>query len=374
MAVGTGMLALPVTTSFAGFFPAIIFMLICWFFMLMSGFMVVDVTLAFEGTPNFVTMTRKTLGPMAKNVTWILYLLLFYSINAAHILGSIPLFSNFLPFWASSLLLVFLSFGFVYKGTKAVDGLNRLMLLGVGISYAMLIIFLPRHIHAENLLHFDLKPIFMTIPVLFIAFGFQNLVPTLVTYLDRDGRKTKWAITLGTFLPFLVYSVWALLVMGVVPREGAISLAEAYHKGQPATIPLIELLQNRWISLGANLFTFFTLIASYVAISLGLVDFLADGLPLQRFRFKRAISTLLAFLPPLLFVYIYPKGFFLSLDYAGIFAAILVGVLPCLMASKLPATSFWKTPKGNSLLFLVLIFFLLTIGIEVGWKMGFFHL
>ncbi len=373
MAVGTGMLALPVATSFAGFFPALLFMLICWFFMLMSGLMVVDVSLACEGKSNFITMSMKTLGPLARGITWFLYLLLFYSINAAHIYGSIPVFLHWIPAWASSILLVVLSFGFVYAGTRVVDAVNRLILLGVAISYGMLIIFLPPYIHPQYLFHFDLQPIFLTIPVLFIAFGFQNIVPTLVSYLDRDGRKTKWAITIGTFLPFLIYALWAFLVMGVVPLDGTISLSQAYLKGEPATIPLMDLLQNKWISIGANFFTFFTLIASYIAISMGLVDFLLDGLSVARYRFKRELCCALAFLPPLLFVYLYPKGFFISLDYAGIIAAILMGVLPCLMAWNLKTRSFWKTGKGKFLLVVVLCFFILTIAMEIGLKMGFCH-
>jgi tyrosine-specific transport protein len=373
MALGTGMLALPVTTAFAGFFPSIFMMFIGWFFMLITGFMIVDVSLSFEKETNFISMTEHTLGSFAKVISWILYLLLFYAVNAAHILASIPLFSFILPSWASSLALVLITIGFVTYGTKATDLLNRLIITGVGLSYLLLIFLVPSHVSLERLLHFDFKPLLLILPVLLISFGYQNLVPSLVTYLNRDGRKTKWALFFGTLIPFCIYIFWEFLIMGSIPLEGDVSLSHAYIKGEIATIPLMKIISTPLIILGSSGFTFFTLMASYLGISLGLVDFLIDGLHLKQHRRKRYISSLLAFLPPLLFVYLYPQGFFLSLQYAGILAALIVGVLPCLMVLKTPSLSFWHTKKGKGFLLLVLSFFLFSILLQILLKAGFFQ-
>jgi tyrosine-specific transport protein len=368
MAIGTGMLALPVITSFAGFFPSLFIMLCCWFFILMTGFIIVDVSLAFEKETNFISMAERTLGSFAKKISWVVYLLLFYAVNAAHILGSIPLFSFFLPFWASSLALVALCIGFVYYGTRATDILNRFVIFGLFISYGILISLLPSHIVLDRILHVDFKPILFTIPVLLISFGYQNIVPSLVTYLKRDGKKTKWALGIGTLLPLLIYAFWQFLVIGSVPLEGKISLAHAYFKGEPATIPLMNLFPTPLLTLGSSGFTLFTLLASYIGISLGLVDFLIDGLKLKTHRYKRAIGCLLAFFPPLFFVYLYPEGFFRALQYAGILAALFVGLLPTLMAWKLPVFSFWKTKKGKGLLLVVFLFFLSVILLDILFK------
>jgi tyrosine-specific transport protein len=373
MALGTGMLALPVTTAFAGFLPSLLVMFVGWLFMLMTGFMIVDVSLTFEKENNFISMTQKTLGSFAKAISWGIYLLLFYSINAAHILASIPLFSLFLPPYIASFALVLLTIGFVIWGTKATDFLNRFILIGVAISYAVLIFFIPPHVKMERLLHIDFKPLFVTLPVLLISFGYQNLVPSLVTYLKCDGRKTKWALFLGTLIPLCIYVLWEFLILGSIPLKGDISLAHSYSKGEIATLPLMKLIPSSWIGFGSGGFTFFTIMASYLGISLGLVDFLIDGLRLKNPRFKRVFGAFFAFFPPLLFVYFYPEGFFMSLHYAGIFAAIIVGVLPCLMIWKSQQISFWKTKKGKVLLFFVLIFFLFAIFLQILFKAGFFQ-
>eukprot|EP01066_Platyproteum_vivax_P002681 Platyproteum_vivax@DN1330_c0_g1_i1.p2 len=47
---------------------------------------------------------------------------------------------------------------------------------------------------------------------------------------------------------------------------------------------------------------------------------------------KGKISLLvLMFMPPLLFALFYPSGFVVALGYAGVFVAILYGILPTLM-------------------------------------------
>jgi tyrosine-specific transport protein len=341
--------------------------------MLMTGLMIVDVSLSFEKESNFISMSQKTLGSFAKWISWVLYLLLFYAVNAAHILASIPLFSFFLPTWASSLALVLITIGFVTYGTRTTDLLNRFILIGVGLCYALLIILIPSHVQLKRLAHVDFKPLLLTIPVLLISFGYQNLVPSLVTYLKRDGRKTKWVLFFGTLIPFCIYALWEFFIIGAVPLQGEISLAKAYISGEIATIPLMKIISSPWISIGSSGFTFFTLMASYLGISLGLVDFLIDGLHLQAHRFQRPIGSLLAFLPSLLFVYIYPEGFFFVLQYAGILAALIVGVLPCLMALKLSKQSFWQTRIGKGLIFFVLSFFLFAILLQVLLKTGFFQ-
>jgi amino acid permease len=61
----------------------------------------------------------------------------------------------------------------------------------------------------------------------------------------------------------------------------------------------------------------------------------------------------------------YPQGFIKALDYAGIFVALLLGILPCLMVLRGRKVhnehAPYKVKGGKSLLFLVMAFYLVVI-------------
>src|SRR3990167_3208262 len=86
--IGAGMLALPVMTAFVGFFPSILIFSVCWLFMLMSAYFFLDVNLTFKGEANFISMVQSTVGKWGKIFSWIVYLLLLYSLTAAYISAS----------------------------------------------------------------------------------------------------------------------------------------------------------------------------------------------------------------------------------------------------------------------------------------------
>jgi tyrosine-specific transport protein len=57
--------------------------------------------------------------------------------------------------------------------------------------------------------------------------------------------------------------------------------------------------------------------------------------------------------PPLLFVYACPRGFLLALQYAGVFVAIVLCILPALMAWRLP--QFRTAPRRSLLIAVILV-------------------
>ena len=133
--------------------------------------------------------------------------------------------------------------------------------------------------------------------------------------VTNDVKKLRLTLFIGSLIPFLVYIVWEFLILGVVPLP---DLAAAWAAGESGVAPLSHLLQNPWIGGVASLFSFFAIITSFLGVSLSLSDFLTDGLKMKRFSFGREFSSLLTFVPPLFFVYTYPRGFILALQYAGI--------------------------------------------------------
>ena len=348
--IGAGMLALPVFTGFMGFVPALIFLGLCWLFMFVTAMLFLQVNLSLDGEPNLVTMAEKTLGVWGKAFSWVVYLLLLYSLTAAYIAACSPLFVNaaatllgvpvpdaFGPFP----LLIF--FGIIiYLGTKTVDYLNRFLMLGLVLSYFLLVIFLPQHVQGNLLQHVDFQASWLAVPMMITSFGFHIIIPTLTTYMRHNVARLRWMVFVGSVIPLLVYVLWEILALGIVPITGDNGLANAFEHGLKASEPLSKLIHNPTLSLGISFFSFFAIITSFLGVSTSLSDFLKDGFKLKKTSGGKALACLLTFIPPLIFVLFYPRGFLTALQYAGVFVALLLGLLPALMAWRLNRTYFKK--------------------------------
>ncbi len=365
--IGAAMLAIPVVTSFGGFFPSFLLLGFCWLFFFFTAWLFLDLNLACPGDVNLISMVGRWLGPVGKAVCWVTYLLLLYSLTAAYIAGSAPLFLNAinwltgwdLPSMAGQIPLIVLFGIFVYLGTRSVDRINRLLMIALVLSYTLLIGALPSRMQPSLLLHTDFSAIWIAVPVLFTSYGFHIIIPTLTTYLNHDIKKLRLTIFLGSLSSFLFYLIWEFLVLGTVPLDG---LIVAWNQGETGAAALRTVISSSWIGLAANFFSFFAIITSFLGVSLSLSDFLADGLKMKRYTWGREFACLLTFIPPLLFVHTYPRGFLLALQYAGVFVAILLCILPALMAWKLPR--YRSFPRRSLLVFVILVsLFAISLGI-----------
>jgi len=92
--IGGGVLALPITTGLAGFFPSTLLMIALWLFMMLTAYYLLEVNLRLPGESNLISMTRKTIGKGGEWVAWIAYLLLLYSLLSAYMLGCSQILSD----------------------------------------------------------------------------------------------------------------------------------------------------------------------------------------------------------------------------------------------------------------------------------------
>lgn len=361
--VGAGMLGLPVITAFAGFWPSTMLFIICWLIMLATAFLFLDVNLSISGETNFISMAEKTLGGTGKLFCWIFYLLLLYSLIAAYLAGSVSFFVQVIahftgytpPEWMVSFALPVLFGGFIFLGTSGVDYINRLLMIGLIISFICLAAVIPTHFNYTLLEHYDPPALFIAVTVLFTSFGYHIIIPSLTTYMNRDRRKLQITLLFGSLIPLVIYLTWQLLVQASVPSSELIS---AWKDGEPATTPLSKLLQSPIITYSARLFSFFAIVTSFLGVSLSLSDFLIDGLKIKRSWKGRLSATFLTFVPPLIFVLLYEKGFYFALQHAGANVAIILGILPACMAWTLKEDQFqfYQSWKYRFILITILIF------------------
>lgn len=337
--IGAGMLGLPVLSAMAGFFPSLLIFILCWLFMVTTGLLWLEVNLWFKEDVGIVTMAEKTLGLPGKGVSWFVFLFLFYSLIVAYIAASGSLVSDFLesnfsmllPNWIGSLLFSVLFGILIYFGTGAVDWFNRLLMLGLVLSYFALVLAGAKHVKPSLLTHQNWAAASLAIPVVIVSFGFHNLIPSLTTYFKGQVKPLIGAIFIGSAIPLLVYLIWEWLILGIVPLE---DFKGALDQGEMATHALKNAVGSSWILDVAEAFAFFAIITSFLSVALSFVDFLSDGLAIKKTAQGKVLLITLVLGLPFICALLYPTIFLIALNYAGFGALILFGILPALMVWK----------------------------------------
>lgn len=371
--IGAGMLALPIVTGEGGFLPSLGIYLLCWAFMSCTGLLLLEVCLTLSPDANLLSMAGAYLGRAGKAFTWILYLFLFYCLSIAYISGGGSLLLGWtkldLPSWAGGALFVLVFAPFVYFGARAVDRINWILMAGLVLSYIVFVLFGATHVSFSNLKTFDWPMSLKALPVIFTAFSYQGVIPTLATYMKRDAKRLRIAILCGTTLAFLIYIIWEFLILGIVPVDGPMGLADANRQGLTAVAPLKEHIGVGAVYAVGQSFAFFAITTSFLGVTLGLMDFLADGLCFPKLGVRRFFLALLTFGPPLFVALTYPTIFLKALGYAGgIGCALLLGFLPALLAwiaRRQHPEGLVLLGGGRKLLVFLFLFVALELAMEV---------
>ncbi len=377
--IGGGMLALPVSTAGAGFTNSIFFLIFCWLIMTIGALLILEVNLRLPAGSNMVSMAKSTLGLPGQIIAWLTYLFLLYTLLSAYISGGSDVFDGLLqrlhynlPAWLTSLLFTFFFSLIVYAGISAVDYVNRGLMFGKLGIYLLLVIIISPHVDLSSLRGGSAQAITGSLMILVTSFGFASIVPSLRDYFKDDITTLRRVILIGSLVPLICYIIWDAVIMGVVQRggeNGLLALMNSNHATSGLTEALSDVVQNTWITGFFGFFTSICMITAFLGVSIGLFDFLADGLSLRKTGLQGKWVLALTFLPPLAIVLINPGIYLHALSYAGVCCVILLLLLPSIMtwrARKLDTNqNSHMVPGGNFTLILVMIIaiFLLTIAV-----------
>lgn len=384
--VGAGMLALPMVSAGVGFTVATLLLIAFWLLMTITGLYTLEVNLAFPPYANsFSTMSAATLGSMGRCITWLCTLLLLYSLTAAYISGNGSLINYLIelifhfktPQIVDASVFILVMGGIVYWSTSAVDYCNRLLLSFKGILLVgTLVLLMPQvdwiNITRQSQENFG-KYFWPMIPIFLCSFVFQLIIPSLSNYLDRRPKELKLTIILGSTITLIIYWLWLLVTIGIVPWIGEYSFT-SLNSSNGSVGEFIKIIysfanNNKWVTISINSFSNIAVPTSFLGVTLGLFDFLADGFKRPNTHFGRLQTALLSFIPPFIFAVFYPNGFILALKYAAFFATILVVILPPLMAMNLRKNKEFISPYrvfgGRYLLVLVIAIGIILFGAQI---------
>jgi tyrosine-specific transport protein len=345
-AIGAGMLALPMVTSEMGFYYAIVLFVAGYVFMLLSSYLLLEANFYSRITDaNIISMARERLGVVGQVSAWIFFLLLLYSVAAAYISAGGALMGQVLqehvfastPIWVGMLVFM-IAFGFiVIFGLQSVDILNRILITVLVGAFIYLMVHIAPKVDPSHFQTGQAIYIWAVIPVVILSFTSSIIIPSLKNYLNNDVKKLSKIIWIGNLVPLIFYIIWEIMIMGVLPLQGDVGLAaveKSTHPVNALTYTLQSSMGIGGIASAVVIFSFCALVTSFLAVSVSLVDFLADGFRIKKNAVGRIYLALMAMMPPLLFALFFPKGFLIALGYAGVFVAILYGILPALMVWK----------------------------------------
>lgn len=330
--IGAGMLGIPLVTSLAGFLPSVVMTLAVWLFMLLTGLILLEVTLPLKGGSNFLYIAEKYLGKGGKLITGFLFIFLYATLMVAYFSASGNLISQLLsPFFQISVrtaLLLFFTVVFVIivKGPKMIDRANLMMSLLMFSFLLALFCFTAGFVKGDQLVQSNWGSIVFSAPILFSAFGFHNIIPSLVTYRKKNVYELRLAIILGTTLPMLIYIAWQWLIIGSV-SQGTLLLVR--DQGLPITMALQNLSSFPYITIFGQCFALLAIITSVFGVGFSLVDFLADGLKRKSVGKDRFWISFIALSLPAVFALNNPAIFHKALSVAGgVGEALLNGFIP----------------------------------------------
>jgi tyrosine-specific transport protein len=344
--IGAGMVALPVAAAQENFFISLALLFLSWLVMSFGAFALLEATLWFGKDKNIVSIAKATLGVPGQVLTWIIYLFLLYSLLCAYISGISDVVHVILwgmglhsPHWLEIILSVIILGAVIYHGIRCVDFLNRGLMSVKFIIYLVIAVVITGNINPVHLTDGSSAIHLSTVMVMISSFGYAIIIPSLVDYLDRDAPLIRKVVLIGSFIPIIIYALWIAIIQGVIPRSELIQIASNGRTVAELISAMQHYTGTAWLAIVANVFMSICAFTSFLGVSLSLVDFLADGINVNKRSGKGWIVYVLTFLPPLLIVMVDPNIFVKALSYAGIFCVILLIILPLAMVL---AGRYWR--------------------------------
>lgn len=370
--IGAGMFSLPVVMSGAWFFWSMAALVFTWFCMLHSGLMILEANLNYAPGASFDTITRDLLGKgwnviNGLSIAFVLYILTYAYISASgsiihHTLGEMNIvFSPRLAGFLFALVVAFI----VWLSTRAVSRMTAIVLGAKVITFFLTFGSLLGHVEPATLMNVaEQSPsyapyLLMTLPFCLASFGYHGNVPSLMKYYGREPKIIIRCLVWGTLIALGLYVIWLLGTMGNIPRQDFIAIAEKGGNIDVLVQALSGVLNSPSLNLLLVIFSNFAVASSFLGVTLGLFDYLADLFGFDDSPLGRLKTALITFLPPMAGGLIWPNGFLYAIGYAGLAATIWAAIVPALLARA--SRQRFGSPRyrvwgGNGMIVLILLF------------------
>ena len=382
--IGAGMFSLPVITSGAWFGWSLVLLLVGWYCMYSAGLYLLEANLRHREGASFDTMAQATLGNTGRLINGLAVGFVCYILTYAYISGGSSIIAHTLQSVAgihvsselAGTLFALVLGSIVVFGPMAVDKATTIMLGAMVIAFLGFSGGLMGSVSTDNL--FNGLPLSETSPfalsmISFIAvsFGFQTCVPSLTGYMKRDSASLKSAILIGSVLTLAFYLVWQLVILGNLSRDQFPAIIAAGGNIGDLVLALEQTGLNMSTSKMLQLFSHLAVATSFMGVSMGLFDYIADFFGFSNDLQGRLKTAAITFVPPTVLGVMLPNGFIAAIGFAGIGAVTFSVLSPVLMAVKgRSAKDEFQVSGGKPRIALVFGFGLTVLVLEVINLMG----
>lgn len=350
-AIGAGMLALPLTSAKQGFLGSAAFMMGVWLLSYLSAVNLVDINKKMKIGVTFPQIARESLGVWGEKITYFVFAIMHFALLAAYTDGAGQLLAKtcedltgiqLSKTYVSGMMAVVI-FALIAFRTTIADKMNQLFFAAKAALFVFVLVVLMPRVEMTYLTEPHQLLMMTSIPVFFGAFGFQGSIPAILVYTQKTGTSgLKKIMFLGSIIPLIVYFLWEIICLGVIPLSGNSSFETVLAGDKPLAL-MIDFLSGRTGGMNLGLliqcFTIFAVLTSFIGVGIALFHLLETSLQKRKipedFFFKRIGAGILAFLPPLIVVIVYPRAFVECLSFAGFMLAFIALFVPAMTRIKL---------------------------------------
>ena len=316
--IGAGIFGMPYVFAQSGFFIGIIHLLILGSVVLLVNLLVGEVTLRTKKIHMLAGYAGKYLGKWGKTLVALAAVFGIFGSMVAYIIGEGEVLS--IIFGGSPLFYSLLFFAFfasiIYFDLKAVAKSDLIFLvIMLGVVFIIAALGIP-HINFANLASINLSNFFLPYGVVLFALVGASAIPEMKEELKNNKKSFKKAIFLGTVIPFVVYLIFTLVVVGIT----------GINTTEIATVGLGETLGQYMVLLG-NLFAALAMATSFITVGLAMRWMLHYD-----YDIPKNLSWLITILVPLTIFLLGAKSFIGVIGLTGAVAGGVEGIPLMLMA------------------------------------------
>ena len=363
--VGAGMFALPLVSAGMWFSWSFVLLIVSWFFMYHSSLMILEANLNFDPGASFDTFVKAILGNRWNTLNNISLVFVLYILTYAYISGGGSIVSHMLdstlsislPPMLAGLCFAFSLAAVVWLGTGLVGRMTALLVAGMAVTFLLSMADLSPSAELATLL--DNKPayapfILAAIPYYLTSFGYHTNVPSLLKFYGKKPLLIRRCLFYGSATALVVYLLWLFVSLGNIPRNNFSSIFAAGGNISDLVTALSGGTGDQRLPSLLGAFANLAVVSSFLGVTLGLFDFIADKFSFDDSSLGRLKTALMTFLPPTIGGIIFPNGCVYAIGLAGLSAVVWGVVVPALCAKasrKKYGNPLYRVWGGNTLIY-----------------------
>lgn len=311
--VGAGIFALPFVISKSGFFIGLAYLVIITLVSLYVNLVYGETILSTLGKHQFPAYVNKYLGRNWRLVALITLFVQFYGALAAYMIEVGNLLSViFGPIFGGSELTYAILFFVVmsaalFYGLKAVSVIEQLLVLSIIVLVVIFCVIAVPLVNPEHFLTYNFSYALLPYGVVLFAFGGAGAIVDMSEIVKKHKRDLKITITIGTVVPFILYTAFVLAVVGIT----------GVNTTESSVVGLGEVLGPAALYVG-SIFGVLSMSTSFLLLGLILREVYQYDL-----FWKPVHAWLAAVIPPLLILLL---GLFSFVEILGVTGAITGGI------------------------------------------------